>query len=88
VVGFKIEITDFITKFDYEHANWSTAGSCGPVWFSSNSSFSRRLAYEFTAVGSGGVRRWSLRLRGLPVRDPELESHVKVQEIRVRRYLE
>ena len=78
------EVAPFITKFDYSSMPIGRApkililyGSLRPT------SFSRKLAYEFARllelVGCD-VRVYNPR--GLPVRDPALEDHIKVKELR------
>jgi arsenic resistance protein ArsH len=78
------EISDIISKFDYANMPIGRPPKILVLYGSlRESSFSRKLAYEFARllelVGCD-VRVYDPR--GLPVRDPELENHVKVQEIR------
>lgn len=48
-----------------------------------NSSFSRKLAFEFARLlEEMGCEVRTFNPHGLPIRDPELESHIKVQELR------
>lgn len=74
----------YITHFDYSTLPIGRPprilvlyGSLRPT------SFSRKLAYEFARILDGlGCDIRVYNPRGLPVRDPALEDHVKVQELR------
>lgn len=73
-----------ITKFDYTRMPIGRAPRILVLYGSlRETSFSRHLAYEFARllelVGCD-VRVYNPR--GLPVRDPALEQHIKVQELR------
>jgi len=78
------EIADTITKFDYSTMSIGRAPKILVLYGSlRETSFSRKLAYEFARLLEllgCDVRVYNPR--GLPVRDPELEHHVKVQELR------
>jgi arsenic resistance protein ArsH len=78
------EIAGMITKFDYAQMPIGRPPKILVLYGSlRETSFSRKLALEFARllelVGCD-VRVYNPR--GLPVRDPVLENHVKVQEIR------
>ena len=80
----KEEVMDMITKFDYESMPIGRAprilvlyGSLRPT------SFSRKAAYEFARLlDLLGCDVRVYNPKGLPVRDPDLESEPKVQELR------
>eukprot|EP00977_Amphora_coffeiformis_P005720 scaffold1211_cov169-Amphora_coffeaeformis.AAC.19 len=78
------EIADMITKFDYSTMEIGRAPKILVLYGSlREASFSRKCAYEFARLLEllgCDVRVYNPR--GLPVRDPELEHHVKVQELR------
>jgi arsenic resistance protein ArsH len=78
------EIADMITKFDYTQMPIGRPPKILVLYGSlRESSFSRKLAYENARILEllgCDVRVYNPR--GLPVRDPELEDHIKVQEIR------
>ena len=77
------EVAGMITKFDYTRMPIGRAPRILVLYGSlRETSFSRHLAYEFARllelVGCD-VRVYNPR--GLPVRDPALEQHIKVQEL-------
>eukprot|EP00980_Cylindrotheca_fusiformis_P006271 scaffold1340_cov122-Cylindrotheca_fusiformis.AAC.14 len=80
----KDEVMDMITSFDYASMPIGRPprilvlyGSLRPT------SFSRKLAYEFARLlDLLGCDVRVYNPKGLPVRDPDLESNAKVQEIR------
>jgi arsenic resistance protein ArsH len=78
------EVAEMITKFDYNEMPIGRAPKILVLYGSlREASFSRKLAYEFARLLEllgCDVRVYNPR--GLPMRDPELEDHVKVQEIR------
>jgi arsenic resistance protein ArsH len=78
------EISDIITKFDYTNMPIGRPPKILVLYGSlRESSFSRKLAYEFARLLElVGCHVRVYDPRGLPVRDPDLEDHVKVQEIR------
>ena len=73
-----------ITKFDYQNMPIGRAPKILVLYGSlRSSSFSRKLAYEFARLLEllgCDVRVYNPR--SLPVRDPEIEDHIKVQELR------
>lgn len=78
------EIADMITMFDYVSMPIGRAPKILVLYGSlREASYSRKLAYEFARLLEllgCDVRVYNPR--GLPVRDPALEDHVKVQELR------
>jgi arsenic resistance protein ArsH len=78
------EIADMITKFDYASMPIGRPPKILVLYGSlRDSSFSRKLAYENARILEllgCDVRVYNPK--GLPMRDPDLEDHVKVQEIR------
>jgi arsenic resistance protein ArsH len=78
------EVADVITKFDYASLPIGRAPKILVLYGSlRESSFSRKLAYEnarLLELLGCDVRVYNPR--GLPVRDPDLENEVKVQELR------
>lgn len=78
------DVADMITKFDYVTMPIGRAPKILVLYGSlRETSFSRKLAYEFARLLEllgCDVRVYNPR--GLPVRDPALEPHVKVQELR------
>jgi arsenic resistance protein ArsH len=78
------EIADMITKFDYANMPIGRPPKILVLYGSlRETSFSRKLAYEnarLLELLGCDVRVFNPK--GLPLRDPELEDHVKVQEIR------
>ena len=78
------EVADMITKFDYDQLPIGRAPRILVLYGSlRESSFSRKLAYEFARLLE--LLGCDIRVynpRGLPVRDPALENHIKVQELR------
>lgn len=80
----RTEVAPHVTAFDYQTLPIGRAPKLLVLYGSlRDSSFSRKLAYELArlleALGCD-VRVYNPR--GLPVRDPTLEDHVKVQELR------
>lgn len=78
------EIADKITKFDYEALPIGRAPRILVLYGSlRETSFSRKLAYEFARLlDLLGCDVRVYNPRGLPVRDPAIEAHIKVQELR------
>jgi arsenic resistance protein ArsH len=78
------DIADMITKFDYLSMPIGRPPKILVLYGSlREASFSRKLAYEFARLLEllgCDVRVYNPR--GLPVRDPLLEDHIKVREIR------
>jgi arsenic resistance protein ArsH len=78
------EVAEMITKFDYNEMPIGRAPKILVLYGSlRDASFSRKLAYEFARLLElldCDVRVYNPR--NLPVRDPAIEDHVKVQEIR------
>lgn len=78
------EVMPLISKFDYHTMAIGRAPRILVLYGSLRSnSFSRKLAYEFARLLD--LLGCDVRIynpRGLPVRDPELEDDVKVQELR------
>jgi hypothetical protein len=78
------EVADVISKFDYFSLPIGRAPKILVLYGSlRESSFSRKLAYEnarLLELLGCDVRVYNPR--GLPVRDPDLEQEVKVQELR------
>ena len=73
-----------ITRFDYSTMPIGRPPRLLILYGSLRSaSFSRKLAFEFARLlEEVGCDVRCFNPRGLPVRDPDLESHVKVQELR------
>lgn len=73
-----------ITRFDYSTMPIGRPPRLLILYGSLRSaSFSRKLAFEFARLlEEVGCDVRCFNPRGLPVRDPELETHVKVQELR------
>jgi arsenical resistance protein ArsH len=78
------EVADMITKFDYLAMPIGRAPKILVLYGSlRETSFSRKLAYEFARLLEMlGCDVRVYNPRGLPVRDPILENHIKVQELR------
>ena len=78
------EVTDAITKFDYQTMPIGRPPRILVLYGSlRETSFSRKTAYEFARLLE--LLGCDIRVynpRGLPVRDPVLEHHIKVQELR------
>lgn len=80
----KEEVEDAITKYDYTTMPLGRAPKILVLYGSLRStSFSRKLAYEYARLLELlGCDVRTYNPRGLPVRDPELEKELKVQELR------
>lgn len=78
------EVAEMISQFDYASMPIGRAPKILVLYGSlRENSFSRKLAYEFARLLEMlGCDVRVYNPRGLPVRDPDLEEHVKVQEIR------
>jgi len=78
------EVADTITKFDYTMLPIGRPPRILVLYGSlRETSFSRKLAYEFARLlEATGCDVRVYNPRGLPVRDPVLEHHIKVQELR------
>lgn len=78
------EVADKITKFDYHKMPIGRPPKILVLYGSiREQSFSRMLAYEFARLLEllgCDVRVYNPR--GLPIRDPDIEDHIKVQELR------
>jgi arsenic resistance protein ArsH len=80
----KDEVMDMISSFDYSNMPIGRPPRILVLYGSlRQTSFSRKLAYEFARIlDLLGCDVRVYNPRGLPVRDPALESNLKVQELR------
>jgi arsenic resistance protein ArsH len=78
------EISSKLTKYNYETMPIGRAPRILVIYGSLRpTSFSKKLAFEFARILEElGCDVRTYNPRGLPVRDPSLESHIKVQELR------